>query len=222
MSLGEKARLDIAPNLGFGARALGAGGVIPPNANVMYDVEILAINGLADQEKETPTASEEAGAPSEIADSPESSLEPPRDNESFPTTSEIESSPEPTLENESFPEPTSEIESYPEQPTLELECPPESPTSEISSTPEPPTSKGSAEPTASEIATTPEPQDPAGVPHWILWAGVVLVNLLLALGFYLYCSAPSDKFGSQDERVSTTHDVENPDETRLNTANCEL
>jgi len=171
MSLGEKARLDITSDLAFGAR--GAGG-IPPNADVMFEVELLAIDGLADQDEGTPTASKEA------------------ENESWPLRKIIgASSPESTRE----------------QPR------------ENGSSQETPTSKGSAEPTAMEIENTPEPQRPAGDPTWILWTGrvfawVILVNLLLALGFYLYFSA-LDKFGSQEERVSTTHDIEDPDETRL-------
>eukprot|EP00754_Rhynchopus_humris_P042932 Rhum_TRINITY_DN2856_c0_g1::Rhum_TRINITY_DN2856_c0_g1_i1::g.8627::m.8627/K09568/FKBP1; FK506-binding protein 1 len=42
MSLGEKAVLDITPDFGYGAR--GAGGVIPPNAQLKFEVELLRIN----------------------------------------------------------------------------------------------------------------------------------------------------------------------------------
>lgn len=42
MSLGEKAKLDITPDFGYGAR--GAGGVIPPNADLVFEVELLGIN----------------------------------------------------------------------------------------------------------------------------------------------------------------------------------
>ena len=42
MSLGEKATLDITSDYGYGAR--GAGGVIPPNADLLFDVELIAIN----------------------------------------------------------------------------------------------------------------------------------------------------------------------------------
>lgn len=42
MSLGEKATLDITPDYGYGAR--GAGGVIPPNADLIFEVELLKIN----------------------------------------------------------------------------------------------------------------------------------------------------------------------------------
>jgi hypothetical protein len=36
MSKGEKAKLTITPDFGYGAD--GAGGVIPPNANLIYEV----------------------------------------------------------------------------------------------------------------------------------------------------------------------------------------
>ena len=43
MSLGEKAMLNISSDYGYGAR--GAGGVIPPNADLKFEVELLGING---------------------------------------------------------------------------------------------------------------------------------------------------------------------------------
>lgn len=43
MSLGEKAVLRITSDYGYGPR--GAGGVIPPNADLDFEVELLAING---------------------------------------------------------------------------------------------------------------------------------------------------------------------------------
>ncbi|KAL3816134.1 hypothetical protein ACHAXA_011631 [Cyclostephanos tholiformis] len=43
MSLGEKALLHISSDYGYGSR--GAGGVIPPNADLNFEVELLGING---------------------------------------------------------------------------------------------------------------------------------------------------------------------------------
>jgi FK506-binding protein 1 len=44
MSLGEIAVLHITSDYGYGAR--GAGGVIPPHADLDFKVELLAINGV--------------------------------------------------------------------------------------------------------------------------------------------------------------------------------
>jgi FKBP-type peptidyl-prolyl cis-trans isomerase len=42
MSLGEQAVLEMTPDFGYGAQ--GAGGVIPPNAALKFDVQLLGIN----------------------------------------------------------------------------------------------------------------------------------------------------------------------------------
>ena len=43
IKVGGKAKLTCPPDIAYGAR--GAGGVIPPNATLVFEVELVAING---------------------------------------------------------------------------------------------------------------------------------------------------------------------------------
>ncbi|EKM76997.1 hypothetical protein AGABI1DRAFT_115445 [Agaricus bisporus var. burnettii JB137-S8] len=45
LSLGQKAKLTISSDYGYGSRGAG-GGAIPPNADLVFEVELLAINGV--------------------------------------------------------------------------------------------------------------------------------------------------------------------------------
>ncbi len=48
LKVGDKARLTIPPEMGYGAR--GAGGAIPPNATLVFEVELLAIAQSVERE----------------------------------------------------------------------------------------------------------------------------------------------------------------------------
>ena len=67
MSVGERALLKIPASEGYGAR--GAGGVIPPDADLVFDVELLAIN------------SEGSNPPAEAKVAPVAAAEPPKEDE---------------------------------------------------------------------------------------------------------------------------------------------
>ena len=49
MCVGERREIDVPPALGYGPSGLVKKGkqIVPPNARLLYDVELIAINALA-------------------------------------------------------------------------------------------------------------------------------------------------------------------------------
>lgn len=92
MCIGEKRKLTIPPHLGYGSA--GAGGVIPPDATLVFTTELVAVNGKGKEILEEDDAADET----EVVPEPEEAEAPKASNtaESGEDVEQDEEAPEPT------------------------------------------------------------------------------------------------------------------------------
>ena len=96
MKKGSKWELTIPPELGYGAK--GVSGVIPPNATLIFDIELISVNSVA--ETETAPAAEEVDSQSPTTAAEESNSQP---ESASPTQPDATDSPSPAEEKDSTP-----------------------------------------------------------------------------------------------------------------------